>query len=199
MAPIKSLIAMSRRARLIAIVCAAAILLSAAENISIRPGEPSYASRIGFYYRCLAVRNHELRPGTPVTIIRFNSGDELFVDGRTHDRRVAATILGKTDSTEQCPTLTAERTGEAEIDDVSHYTVSPVVNGSLDSVEFGIAIVGLGPGNADPIDLDGDGTVDTFSVFVTLDGLIFELWKGERWVGEPLWTALYHYDHGPEE
>ena len=77
----------------------------------------------------------------------------MFVDGRTHDRRVAATILGKTDSTEQCPTLTAERTGEAEIDDVSHYTVSHVVNGSLDSVEFGIAIVGLGPGNADPIDL----------------------------------------------
>jgi hypothetical protein len=184
---------------LISIVCAAAILLSAAESVSIRPGEPSYASRIGLYYQCLAIRNHELRPGTPVTIIRFNSEDELFVDGSTHDRRVAARILGKADSAEQCPTLTEERTGEAEIDDVSHYTVSPVGDGSLESVEFGIAIVGLGPDNADPIDLDGNGAADNFSVFVTLDGLIFEVWKGERWVGEPLWRGSYHYDHGPEE
>lgn len=68
-------------------------------------------------------------------------------------------------------------------------------------MEFGIAIVGLGPDNVDPIDLDGNGAADSFSKFVTLNELIFEVWKGERWVdvGEPLWWGAYHYYHAPEE
>lgn len=180
-------------------VCAAAILLGATEYVSIRPSGPSYASRIGLFYQCLAIRNHELRPGTPVTIIRFNSGDELFVDGSTLDRRVAGRILGKSDSAEQCPALIEERTGEPDIDDVSHYTLSPEGDGALDSVQSGIGIVGLGPDKADPIDLDGNGVVDSFSESITLGGSIFEVWKGELWEGEPLWRGYYDIGHAPEE
>lgn len=189
----------SRNPGPVAIVCVAAILLGASTYLAIEPGEPSYTTRVGLYYRCLAIRNHELQPGTPVTIIRFNSGDERFVDGSTLDRRVHGRILGKADSAEQCPDLHEEGTGEADIDDLSHYTVSPVGDADLDSVEFGIGIVGLGPDDADPIDLDGNGAADTFSEFVTWNGLIFQVWKGERWVGEPLWRGSYQYYHGPEE
>src|SRR5437867_3044328 len=92
----------------VALVCAAAILLSAAESVSIRPGEPSYASRIGMFEHCLAIHNRNLRPGTPVTIIRFNSGDELVVLGNTPGRRVAAKIVRRTDSAEKCPGLVKE-------------------------------------------------------------------------------------------
>lgn len=183
----------------VAIVCVAAILLGASTYVSIRPSGPFYASRIGLFHWCLAIRNQELQPGTPVTVIRFNSGDELFVDGSTLDRRVHGQILGKADSAEQCPDLHEEGTGEADIDDVSHYAVSPVADASLESVGFGIGIVGLGPDSADPIDLDGNGATDSFSAFVTWNGLIFEVWKGERWVGDPLWTGSYHYYHAPEE
>lgn len=182
----------------VAIVCVAAILLGASTYLAIEPGGPSYATRIGLFHWCLAIRNHELRPGTPVTIIRFNSGEKLFDDGSTLDRRVHGRILGKADSAEQCFDLHEEETGEAEIDDLSHYTVSPVGDADLDSVEFGIGIVGLGPDDADSIDLDGNGAADSFSKFVTWNGLIFEVWKGERWVGEPLWWGAYQYDHGPE-
>jgi hypothetical protein len=66
-------------------------------------------------------------------------------------------------------------------------------------VRIGIAIVGLGADNADPIDLDGNGAADSFSKFVTWNGHVFEVWKGERWVGEPLWRGFYQYYHAPEE
>src|SRR3954447_19025879 len=114
----------------VAFVCVAAILLGASTWVSIPPGGRSYASRIGLFHWCLAIRNHELQPGTPVTIIRFNSEDESFVDGSTLDRRVHGRILSKADSAEQCPDLHEKGTGEADIDDVSHYTVSPVGDGS---------------------------------------------------------------------
>ena len=55
----------------------------------------------------------------------------LLVDGVVPTIDALPQILGKAHSAEQCPTL-MERTGEAEIDDVSHYTVSPVGDGSLE-------------------------------------------------------------------
>lgn len=182
----------------VALVCAAPLLTGATDYVSIQPSEPSYATRIGLYCQCLAIRNHELQPGTPVTIIRFNSGDGSFADGSTLDRRVHGRILGKAHFIEQCPALSEEKTGDVEIDDVSHYMVSPIGNADLDSVEFGIGIVGLGPDDADPIDLDANGAADTFSEFVTWNGLVFEVWKGARWVGEPLWVGIHHYYHAPE-
>ncbi len=39
---------------------------------------------------------------------------------------------------------------------------------------------------------------DSFSQFVTLNGFIFEVWKGQNWVGGPLWWGSYIYYHGPE-
>ena len=47
----------------VAIVCVAAILLGASTYVSIEPGGPSYAARIGLFDQCLAIRNHEMQPG----------------------------------------------------------------------------------------------------------------------------------------
>jgi hypothetical protein len=186
-----------RSARLVAISCAALILVGVSATVSIQAGEPSYASRIGMFEHCLAIHNRNLRPGTPVTIIRFNSGDELVVLGNTPGRRVAAKIVRRTDSAEKCPGLVKERARTEE--DFSIYTVSSDDGPSLEAVEFGIGIVGLAGNDADPIDLDGNGTADTFSEFISAGELIFEVWKDKPWDGQPLWDGYYDVGHAPEE
>ena len=54
------------------------------------------------------------------------------------------------------------------------------------------------PNDKTPIDLDGNGAVDTFSKFSSLGSLIFEVWSGAPFWGEPLWTGYYVFGHGPE-
>src|SRR5262245_52055617 len=179
----------------VALVFAAAILLGT--TASIQAAEPSYASRIGIFELCLAIHNRNLRPGTPVTIIRFNSKDELVVSGNTPGRRVAAKIVRRTDSADECPDLVDERARTKE--HFSIYTVSSDDGPGLEAIESGIGIVGLKGKDADVIDLDGNGAADSFSVFVTMEGLIFNVWKGELWEGEPLWEGYYDVGHGPEE
>jgi hypothetical protein len=84
-------------------LCLAAFLLGAAAGAASRADEADYESRIGVLNDCLSIRNGALAPGTPVTIIRFNSQeDEPFVSGDTRERRIAARIVAKTD-TAACP------------------------------------------------------------------------------------------------
>ena len=190
----------TRYARSAACSCvwAAVLLLGAAAGAASRADEADYESRIGVLNDCLSIRNGALEPGTPVTIIRFNSQeDERFVSGDTRERRIAARIVAKTDTTE-CPTWVEDRTLREDSADLSLYTISPAIPGMLDSVEFGIGIVGISLDDEKPIDIDGNGTVDTFSKFVTFGGLVFEVWEGKIWFGAPLWTGSWHYYHGPE-
>jgi hypothetical protein len=188
-----------RSARLVAISCAVAILVVVSASISTQAGEPSYASRIGVFEHCLSIHNRKLRPGTAVTIIRFNSGDDLVVSGKTRNRRVDAKIVARTDSAEQCSLLFEERARTE--DDFSIYTVSSDDGPGLEAIESGIGIVGLAGNEADPIDLDGNGAADSFSVSVTAGGLIFDVWKDMPWPwdGKPLWEGYYDVGHAPEE
>ena len=181
----------------VALVFAVAILLGT--TASIEAAKPSYASRIGIFEQCLAIHNRNLRPGTPVTIIRFNSEDELVVLGNTPGRRVAARILRRTDSADECPDLVEERARTKE--DFSIYTVSSNDGPGLEAIESGIGIVGLLDNETEAIDLDGNGAADSFSVSVTAGGLIFYVWKDTPWPweGEPLWKGYYDIGHGPEE
>jgi hypothetical protein len=186
-----------RSARLVAISCAVAILVVVSASISAQAGEPSYASRIGVFEHCLSIHNRKLRQGTPVTIIRFNSGDDLVVSGKTRNRRVDAKIVARTDSAEQCSLLIEERARTN--DGFFIYTVSSDDAPGLAAIESGIGIVGLAGNHADPIDLDGNGTADTFSEFISAGGLIFEVWKDRPWEGKPLWEGYYDVGHAPEE
>ena len=72
------------------------------------------------------------------------------------------------------------------------------VSGGLDSIEIGIGIVGIAPNDTKPIDLDGNGAVDTFAEFSSLGSLIYDVWSGAPFWGEPLWTGYYVFGHGPE-
>jgi hypothetical protein len=136
-------------------------------------------------------------PRTPVTIIRFNSEDDPVVLGNTPGRRIAAKILRRTDSVDDCPGLVEERARTKE--DFLIYTVSSDDRSGLEALEFGIGIVGLRAKDAEPIDLDGNGVADSFTVFSSAGGLIFEVWKDGPWEGEHLWEGYYDVGHGPEE
>jgi len=184
-----------RCAPLSALGYAVTILLGT--TASIQAAEPSYAPRIGIFEQCLAIHNRNLRPGTPVTIIRFNSEDDPVVSGNTPGRRVAAKIVLRTNAADKCPALVKERARTK--DNFSIYTVSAEDRSSLEALEFGIGIVGLGTKDAEPIDIDGNGVADSFTVFSSAGGLIFEVWKDGPWEGEHLWEGYYDVGHAPEE
>jgi hypothetical protein len=180
-------------------VLAAVLLLGAAAGAVSHAGEGGFDSRIGVFNDCLSIRNGALGPGTPITIIRLNSEEERFVSGDTHDRRIAAHIVRKTNSAEDCYLLMRDKSlREEDAEELTLYIVAPVMAGGLDSVEIGISVVGLEPNDKTPIDLDGNGAVDTFSKFSSLGSLIFEVWSGAPFWGEPLWTGYYVFGHGPE-
>jgi hypothetical protein len=183
----------------IAALCLAAVLLVTAVSPAWGAGEPDYASRIGVFYKCLSIRNPALEPGTPVTIIWFRPKGENFAFGDTRDRRVEARILAKTDSTQDCLSEIEERKSRYRSDEFTLYTVAPVRAGDLDPVEIGIGVVGIGPEDTNPIDLDGEGVPDYFGTQSGLASLTFYVWSVDP-IGkepfEPLWSARYVFGVG---
>jgi hypothetical protein len=179
------------------------LLLGAVAPATGDADKASYDSRIGvigvFYDDCLSIGSNALEPGTPVTIIRFNhQEDEPSVSGDTHERRIAARIVKKADLVSDCPSWVEDRTLREDGAELFLYTLSSESAGVLDSIEWGIAIIGILPSDEKPLDLDGNGVVDTFSEFGTFGGLVFEVWGDKIWFGEPFWRGSWHYYHGPE-
>jgi hypothetical protein len=99
---------------------------------------------------------------------------------------------------EDCPSWIEDRTLREDSAELFLYRLSSESPGVLDSIEWGIGIIGIPPGDEKPLDLDGNGVVDTFSEFVTFGGPVFEVWGGQIWFGEPFWRGSWHYYHGPE-
>lgn len=191
---------MGRSSRIGPTVGAVVLLLGVAAPATSDADKASYDSRIGvFYDDCLSIGSNALEPGTPVTIIRFNhQEDEGFASGDTRERRIAARVVAKADLVDDCPSWVEDRTLRENSAELFLYTLSSEIPGMLDSIEWGIGIVGIPPGDEKSIDLDSNGVVDTFSEFVTFGGLVFEVWGGQMWFGEPIWTGSWHYDHGPD-
>ncbi len=153
-------------------------------------GSP-FDDRIGWLDECLAIKNHALQPGTPVTVVAYATSERLLRK-RILSKRLSGKILGKTDSTEHCPALNVVENGTNETSQVSYYAVSLEKAEDVEFSDFGIAIVGLEPRDANPIDLNGDGAADSFSVCNTWEGIGFDVWAGEPRKGEPLWHGYYH-------
>jgi hypothetical protein len=189
---------MSRRSKgawLAAILLAAA----AAAGTASHAVEPDYASRIGIFYKCLSIRNPGLTPGTPVAILGFTSKGSNFVLGDTPDGRFAGKIVAKTRSAQDCLSEVEERNYLYESDEFTLYTVAPTVAGAFKFFEIGIAVVGIGPNDASPIDLDGKGDPDYFALSPGEASLTFEVQSGDPTKGEPvdpLWTGRYVFGVG---
>ncbi len=174
----------------IALVSAASVLLSAAAYASKE--ESPFAARVGWLDKCLAIKNHTLEPGTPVTIIVFGWGHDPIVKGDAPGVRIAGTILGKTRSGDLCWALGEWKGGGNDREDLSFYEVSLEAGRTFESTDLGIGIVGLGPEDADPIDLDGNGVADSLTACTSLEEVNFAVWKDEPHTGAPLWEDYYY-------
>ncbi len=175
-------------------VCVAAILLGAAARAATPTEEIAspFDPRIGWFYECLAIKNHALESGTPITVLIFDPGRTEFVAYGTYTHRVTGRIVGKTRSGERCRVLDASHGGTNDSPDMSFYEVS------LDGVqnpEFidGVVIVGLDT-KADVIDLNGDGAQDSFTLCHTGEGFLFEMWAGDARTSDRLWSGTLHFN-----
>jgi hypothetical protein len=182
----------------VALNYAIVLFLGMAFGSASEASEQGYESRIGVFNDCLSIRNAALEPGTPVTIIRFNSEDENIVSGDTRERRIAARIVAKAELVDDCPIWVEDRSLREDSAELSLYMISPESPGMLNSVELGIGILDIPPGDETPLDIDGNGIVDTFAEFGHFASLSFEVWGGTIWFGKPLWSDSWRYFHGPE-
>lgn len=155
-------------------------------------GSP-FDARIGWFDKCLAIKNPALEPGTPVTFMIFDPNRTEFVAYGTFTVRVSGRILGKTRSGERCPALNAVYGGVNESPDISFYEVA-LVGGFVWAPEstWAVGILGL-EAEADIIDLNADGAEDSFTVCRNGDGPRFEMWAGEPRKSERLWRGNFHF------
>ena len=199
-----------RSARLGAIVCAVVTLLSAAAHASEEEPETAgdqsaspFDDRIGWLAGCLAIKNHTLEPGTPATFIIFDLDNERLLDERILTKRVAGKILGKTRSGERCRALSEVTNGVNDDEDVSFYEVWFEGFETLDpGYIFGFGILGLEADKTDPIDMDGNGVADSFSVCNSSEGVNYYVWRGAPRQGEPIWRGYYNIGYeleGPSD
>ena len=199
----------SRNSRFFAVVCAAVILLGADTGASEETPKPAddpsvvpFDDRIGWLSGCLAIKNHGLEPGTPMTFIIFDLDNERLLDERILTKRVAGRILGKTRSAELCDALHEITHGGNDSEDVSFYEVWFEDIETIDpNYIFGFGILGL-DADTKSIDLDGNGVADSFSVCDSLEGLNYHVWSGAPRQGEPIWWGYYYLGYeleGPSD
>ena len=159
------------------------------------PSTPPLDARIGWVDSCLAIQNDGLQPGTPVTVMLFDT-DERLVAQRVLTRRVGAKILAKTTSAAKCPALVEDRRDFSEEAGFTFYTLSR--DGDVSATgAFGIGIIGVE--DQGTIDLDGGGAADSFTVCRANHGLSFAAWRAEPRVGNPIWEAAYYTGDGLTE
>jgi hypothetical protein len=99
---------------------------------------------------------------------------------------------------DDCPIWVEDRILREDSAELSLYTISAETLGMLNSVELGIGILDVPPSDDTPLDIDGNGIVDTFAEFGGFASLTFEVWGGTIWFSEPLWSDSWRYFHGPE-
>ena len=187
----------------VAFVCVAAIPLGAEARASQEAPKPAddpsvvpFDSRIGWLDRCLAIRNDALQRGAPMTFVIFDLDNERLLDERILTKRVAGRILGETRSAERCPALSEITNGGNDDEDVSFYEVWFEGIEAIDpNYVFGFGILGLDADATGPIDLDGNGVADRFSVCNSFEGLNYHVWSGAPRQGEPIWRGYSYFGY----
>jgi len=126
----------------------------------------------------------------------FDQDNPRMLDQRILTKRITGKIMGMTRSADHCPALSEISNGVNESGDLFFYEVSIERTPNIQpEYIFGFGILGLPPDNATPIDLDGNGAADSFTVCNTLEGVRFDVWKGSARQGEPLWEAYEHFGY----
>jgi hypothetical protein len=159
---------------------------------------PPLGARVGWMSDCLVIHNHDLQPGTPVTIMTIGDLDRFSAD-RVLDLRLTGNIIEKTSSEETCHLLSDDRRAVMDADNVSFYTVDlddgPFMN--PEEEVFGIAVVGPAPPGQ--FDLDDNGAADSFTACQYHEGIGFDVWSAEPYAGEPLWSDYYYFGYDTDE
>jgi hypothetical protein len=159
---------------------------------------PPLGARVGWISDCLVIHNHDLQPGTPVTIMTVGDLDRFSVD-RVLDFRLTGRIVEKANSEESCHLLADDRRAVMDADNASIYTVAlddgPFMNPEEEL--FGIAVVGPAPPAA--FDFDGNGSADSFTACQYHEGFGFDVWSGAPYAGEPSWSDYYYFGYDTDE
>jgi hypothetical protein len=160
-------------------------------------------ARVGWVSECLGIKNADLSAGTPVTFILYDPERPDLQDQRILSKRVQGAILGRANSAEHCQPI-ADITGRAneEAGYVFYRVAIEGVERMPPSYDFGFGILGLRAEDERPIDLDGGGEPDSFTVCDGIHGVNYKVWHAAPREGEPLWHAYYNLGYeieGPSE
>jgi hypothetical protein len=171
---------------------------------------PSYAldkgtldARVGWVSECFGIMHSDLPAGTPVTFILYDPGRPDLEQQRILSKRVQGAILARAKSAERCQPI-AEVTGGSN--EEAGYVFYDVTIEGIETMppnyDFGFGILGLSTGDERPIDLDGGGEPDSFTVCDGIHGVNYKIWHAAPRQGEPLWHAYYNLGYeveGPSE
>jgi hypothetical protein len=147
------------------------------------PHTAPLASRLGWLHGpCLAIKNADLKEGTPITIV-VTATPQTVRSGR---------LGARTRSAAACPGLAKERADVNE-EGTSFYVVAD----GIAPGDAGIGVVASAGwprivAGAARIDLDGDGREELFTSCSTSEGMQFQVWSEIPYRGEPRWTG-YEY------
>ena len=132
----------------------------------------------------------------PVTFILYDFVRPDLEEQRILSRRVEGTIVARTKSADNCQPIAEITQGTNE---EAGYVFYDIIIEGIESMppgyDFGFGVLGLSAGDEAPIDLDGGGEPDSFTV---CDGVNYKIWKGAPREGEPLWHAYHNLGYEVE-
>ncbi|PCK07260.1 MAG: hypothetical protein COA42_15180 [Alteromonadaceae bacterium] len=170
------------------------LAISACTNLSNDTQETPASKHAGWFYgECLVINIANLPKGTPVTL----------VDAEGTENKFLSTIIAPTKNPDKCPPLHKERSGGNTIDGNHFYLISKPEETQFDTTfTYGIAVVLEKNSRSLPIsetlDLDNDGTMDSFSVCAASEGINFDIWKAAPYKSEHLWNGYYYLGYDIE-
>lgn len=159
-------------------------------NAEVSSPSQTLNENIGWIHgTCIAIRNGNIKPGTPVKTIRLSTPQQI----------VSTKIIGVADSDETCPALLSDRaeinkqdgrffyrldTGKDSLDTMAVGLISAKVTGSNPSLEF---------------DLNDDGVVEHAGTCVSGEGIQFYISSSKTFDDTALWSDYYYlgYDNKP--
>jgi len=143
---------------------------------------------VGWYYdQCLVIKAPNLPKGTVVTL----------VDAEATENRLYSNIIAPAKNMDKCPPLAEDRKSVNAEGGKSFYLISKIKASQTEATfNFGIAVVLSGengsPSISEALDLNNDGTPDSFSYCATSEGISFDVWSATPYKSKNLWNGYYY-------
>jgi hypothetical protein len=136
---------------------------------------------------CIAVKNPEVLSGTRLVVVRLDNGQEI----------VPSEILRKASDEEECYALTEDRRKVNTDGGLHFYTVT-----ADKPIELGIGVIQMENDTTFTetkiVDLNGDGSQDTFSQCATSEGIQFSVWDAAAYESNLIWSGYYYLGYDTE-